>query len=150
MTPKQTKKTGTKNLRNTNMYFDFILWISLPKTLRKPKTQRELAKKFGVGEDTLSDWKNRVGFWDEVSKQRKSWCKEKTSDVIEALYQKIIETGGASEVRLWFEMVEDWSTKEEVKNVRVIPEDIANMTDAELQAESKRLRAFFTKKSDNK
>lgn len=119
---KSIKFTGQLTLINSNNmkrskirhnfeYYEFILWTSLPKELREPKTQAELSKRFGVGEDTLSEWKKRIDFWEEVAKKRKEWCKEKTSDVIHALYKRILETGSAAESKLWFQLIENWSER---------------------------------------
>ena len=143
-TPNNTKNKELGTLRHVDEYLNFIVWVAQPKELRKPKTQRELSKKFGVGEDTLSEWKNRDGFWEKVSTQRQKWCKEKTSDVINALYKRILENGSASEVRLWMEMIEGWSVKEVIVEDRYA--DIRDMTDAELDMEIKKLEDFFNKK----
>lgn len=131
-------------IRHNFEYHEFILWISLPKELREPKTQVELSKKFRVGQDTLSSWKKQRGFWDEVSKKRKDWSKEKTSDVIYALYKRIVETGNSAEVKLWFQLMEDWSER-----LMTIPEKdesyLRSLTDAELEALIAKKKAFFNK-----
>lgn len=148
VTPKNSKNNPQRKLRHGSEYKDFVAWISLPKELREPKTQRALACEFGVGEDTLSEWKLRDSFWDEVAEKRRTWCKEKTTDVINALYKRIVTNGSAAEIRLWMEVIEDWSAKE-ARSVSPY-DDIKAMTDEELTAERKKLEAFFKKKSHNK
>jgi len=128
-------------IRHNFEYHEFILWVSLPKELREPKTQVELSKKFGVGEDTLSSWKKQRGFWDEVTKKRKDWSKEKTSDVIYALYKRIIETGNSAEVKLWFQLMEDWS--ERLMTITEKENPFANMTTKELEDLIAKQKAFF-------
>lgn len=139
------KKKGSARIRHKLEYADFVVWIATPKALREPKTQRDLAQQFGVGEDTLSDWKNRPDFWDRVSEERNKWTREKTSDVIHALYKRASEGGGAQEVRLWMELVEGMNSKQ----VQVIDRyaEFRDMTSEELEAERRRLQAFFKKKS---
>lgn len=134
---KQTK------IRHNFEYHQFIVWISLPKELRDPKTQAELSKHFGVGQDTLSEWKKKVGFWSEVSKLRKEWSKEKTSDVVHALYKRAIETGSASEVKLWFQLVEEWSEK--LTTFTESDNPLRSLSDSELADHIKKLKARFSK-----
>lgn len=145
-TPKQTKKKTKTTLRNQYEYADFIAWIALPNKLRQPKTQRELARKFGIGEDTLSDWKRRDGFWEEVETKRKSWGKERTPNVLMGLYKKASETGDPRAVRLWFEVVEDkrFNDKTIVCSKCV---DYANdpMTNEELEQAIEQQKKFFKK-----
>lgn len=145
MRPKTPKNKGKEQVCHRLEYRDFVVWIATPKALREPATQRDMAKQFGVGEDTLSDWKNRPDFWEEVKEERSRWTREKTSDVIHALYKRASEGGSAHEVRLWMEIVEGLNSK----NVQVIDRyaEFRDMTWEELQAEKRRLEDFFTKKS---
>lgn len=78
----------------------------MPKSLREPKTQRELALMFGVGEDTLSEWKTRDGFWDLVASHRNNWGREKTPEVLLSLFERATKTGDPRVCALWFEVVE--------------------------------------------
>jgi hypothetical protein len=148
-TPKQTKKTTKRKLRHQFEYNDFVLWIAMPKSLRNPKTQRELALRFGIGEDTLSDWKNLDGFWVEVEALRKTWGRERTPNVLLALYNRIIRTGEASAVRLWYEIVEDKKFNE--KDVVVTCahcekyREIEELSDEQLRKRINEAEAFFKK-----
>lgn len=135
---KQTK------IRHNFEYEQFILWISLPKELREPKTQIELSKHFGVGQDTLSEWKKQNGFWDKVSEQRKEWSKEKTSDIINSLYKNILQTGNAAEVKLWFQIMEDWSERSITVSDKEYP--LKKLTDTELALLIKKQERHFLKK----
>jgi len=147
--PKQTKKTKKKKPRLSYEYDDFIEWIALPNKLRKPKTQRELARKFGIGEDTLSDWKQREGFWEEVEKKRKSWGKERTPNVLLGLYKKASETGDPRAVRLWFEVVEDKKFNDRTPATCPHCVNYADdpTTDEELERRIIEQKKFFTKQS---
>lgn len=148
-TPKQPKKMTQKTLRHQFEYADFIQWIAMPKSLRSPKTQRELARKFGLGEDTLSDWKKREGFWEETEQLRKSWGKERTPNVMLALYNRAVKSGDPSAVRLWYEIVEE--TRFNEKDITVNCAHCAlftkyeEMSDEELDKELKKGEAFFKK-----
>jgi hypothetical protein len=110
-TPNNSKIKPQSKIRHQIEYRDFIEWIATPTSARNPKTQQELSKKFGVGQDTLSEWKHRQDFWTEVARKRKEWGREKAPDIVKALYDRIIKTGGAAEVKLWLEYFEGWSEK---------------------------------------
>ncbi|NLZ96512.1 MAG: hypothetical protein GX926_00725 [Candidatus Magasanikbacteria bacterium] len=141
-TPINSNNSQVK-LRHNFEYHKFILWIALPKELRKPNTQVELSKHFGVGQDTLSEWKKRTGFWEEVARQRKEWSKEKTSDIIYALYKRIIETGNAAEVKLWFQLIENWSERFRTSIEEENP--LTKLTDRELAELIKKQKDIFNK-----
>jgi hypothetical protein len=141
-TPINSNNSQVK-LRHNFEYHKFILWIALPKELRKPNTQVELSKHFRVGQDTLSEWKKRTGFWEEVAKQRKEWSKEKTSDIIYALYKRIIETGNAAEVKLWFQLIENWSERFRTSIEEENP--LTKLTDRELAELIKKQKDIFNK-----
>jgi len=106
-TPKKPKKKPDSNSNKKNVntkkgnlvlqaeYLEFIRFIALPRTIRQEEmgvaNQGEFAKKFGMDEGTLSDWKNREGFWDDVANVRKSFFRNRTGDVLLALETKNLD-----------------------------------------------------------
>jgi hypothetical protein len=92
----------------------------------------------------LSEWKARADFWSEVEKRRVTWGRERTPDVVLALYKRLCATGGAAEVRLWFQLIEGWSDRVTVKTSGY---DFANdrMTEEEIDAAIAEADAFFKK-----
>lgn len=112
-----------KGLRHPLEYNSFVIWTATPEPLREPQTQRELASTFGVGEDTLSEWKQRNGFWDAVHRELRMWSKSKTPNIIHALYKKA-QNGNAAEVKLWLQYVEGFSEKSttEIRPSPITPE----------------------------
>lgn len=92
----------------------FIDWLAQPKALRVPATQGELAIQLDVSEPTLSNWKYLPGFWDEVKERTIFWGRERTPNVIAALYRKAIKEGNAFEAKLWLQYIEGWKEKTEV------------------------------------
>lgn len=63
----------------------FIGWLAMPKSKRKPKTQKQLADQLGYDEDTLCDWKGLPGF-EELHRQKiEQLAGEDDADIIEAL-----------------------------------------------------------------
>ncbi|KKU22508.1 MAG: hypothetical protein UX31_C0001G0026 [Candidatus Nomurabacteria bacterium GW2011_GWA1_46_11] len=96
--------------RHATEYQQYIEWMALPIKEREPKTQKELAVQFGLSEWTLSQWKDRQGFWPAVEGVRKNWGKSKTPEVLSSLYRKAL-TGNAAEVKLWLQYMEGYSEK---------------------------------------
>ncbi|MBI2123809.1 MAG: hypothetical protein HYU04_01050 [Candidatus Wildermuthbacteria bacterium] len=143
-TPNNSKINDLNGLRHQMEYLDFITWIATPNAFRTPKTQQELSKKFGVGQDTLSEWKNRPRFWASVAEKRKQWGQERTPDVVMALYNRIIRTGSAPEVKLWLQYFEDWSEK--IISVEPPLRKYANLTNTELAELERTLKNFLLKK----
>ena len=143
-TPKHSKKTSESNLKHVFEYEQFILWVATPKQLRVPKTQRELAIDFGVGEDTLSEWKNRPDFTKKVAVKVKEFSKDKTTDVVHALYSRILRNGDPAAVRLWLQYVEGWADKSSMGQEE--ENSLASLTDSELAAAIKEAQDVLLKK----
>jgi hypothetical protein len=89
--------------------------MATPIPLRKSKTQTEFAEEIGVGQDTLSLWKDRSGFWDRVDKENRHWGREKTATILLSLYQKAITDGDAPRIKLWLQYINEWVEKQDVK-----------------------------------
>jgi hypothetical protein len=147
LTPKNSKKSANKPPRHVFEYADFARWVALPKSLRDPQTQRELALQFGVGEDTLSEWKGRTGFWDVVSDYRKTWGRERTPDVLLALFLRATKTGDPRACELWLEVMEGHGNLQKVECTHCQKyAEFESMTDSELNALIQRQQDFFSKK----
>jgi hypothetical protein len=116
-TTRQLKGNSTllKGLQKTTEFIQYIDWLSIPSFKRFPTTQKELAVQLGVSEDTLSEWKNREGFWDEVRSRVKSVWRENLPDAINALYLGLLEKRNASEFTAYMQYVDEWSPKTRVE-----------------------------------
>jgi hypothetical protein len=112
---------------------DFVLWLAIPKSLREPRTHRLFAEKIGVNIDTLTDWKKRRGFWDEVYTSHTQYIRRFTSDISYGLVQQA-KTGSEREVRLYMELFEGFSKKvrvqEEVPTSKISVEDKKILSEA--------------------
>jgi len=88
----------------TREYEEFVRFCATPRILREIKTQREFAKRFGVNEDTLTDWKQSPGFSERVRQIILEREQEGLADVIDALRGKALE-GDPGAARLWLQYV---------------------------------------------
>lgn len=125
--------SAIENMKNPSEYIAFIEFIATPKDLREIETQGEFSKKFGVGQDTLSAWKRRDGFWDDVRVIRKQIIREDYLPLaLVALKRTALRDGKAPEVKLLFQLADEFVEKSEVetrKSTKLSPqrkEEIAN------------------------
>lgn len=110
------KTLKKKALTKPKIYQEFIIWMAVPEPLRKLTTQGEFAEEFKVSEQTLSDWKQRDGFWEAVEKEWRHWGRTKTSNVIAKFYTKVMGKGTTTaDFKLWLQYFLDWSEKFEGK-----------------------------------
>ena len=112
---KTTPQNPTKNrLKHPAIFEEFVKWIALPDPFKQPQTQGEFAEKYKIGRETLSDWKQREGFWEAVKEERIKWGKERTPNVIAGLYRKAVRDGNASEAKLWLQYIEGWAEEQKI------------------------------------
>jgi hypothetical protein len=71
-------------------FFEFASWAATPRQCREIKTQKEFAKKIGVSEDTLTDWKEHPQFDELVSRGWNAWAHDRIPDAIGSLYKKVM------------------------------------------------------------
>lgn len=101
-------------------YYEFVRFIATPRPLRELKTQLEFQLQYNVGHSTLAVWKKDRNFWEDVKREIKEWAKEKTPDVVFAVYAKAASGGDVGAARLWLEYVEEMKTKtEETKKLEL-------------------------------
>lgn len=120
VTPKTPKKNGKeRSLKHPLEYERFITWCALPEPFREPKDHQQLAGVLGVHIDTLTDWKKREGFWDEVHNLSKKWGREKTPNAMAAFYRELVRVGDAARMELWLRWFEGYVPKERRDNANV-------------------------------
>lgn len=121
------RKIAFKNVQKVDEYIQFIRFCSLPRALRDSvfgaKDQTEFAEKFGLHMDTLTDWKKKAGFWDEVFAVRKDFFKERTGDVLLAMETKAIRTGDAAESNSMLKYTGELQAENDPS---AVPEAVAN------------------------
>jgi len=93
-------------------YKAFVKFYSLPSVFRQEKygyrTEQDFAKDYDLCQDTLTEWKKRKEFNNDVDIQLAKWGADKTPDVLAALYRTILADGKASEVKLWLQYIKSW------------------------------------------
>ncbi len=94
----------------TREYEEFVKFCATPRVLRETKTQREFAKKFGVNEDTLTDWKKVPEFFGKVRQIILEREQGELPEIINALRGEA-ESGDPSAVRLWLQYVGELQLK---------------------------------------
>jgi len=119
--------TDLNALAKPKEYLEFITFMAIPDVLREEqmglKTQQDFATKFGIDAGTLSDWKKRVGFWDDVIAVRKDFFKARTANVILALETKSLdpEKVQGQDVRVLLTYTGEYSDRNETEH-RIHPE----------------------------
>jgi len=98
-------------LAKQHVFEAFCEWAAKPTPLKSEKTMQAFAKLWDVTPETLSRWKKRQDFWEKVAEWRITWAKDKTSDVVHGLFKRAATRGEAAEVKLWMQLIEDWSEK---------------------------------------
>lgn len=115
--PRKTNCRAPKNVKRKADYLEFLKFSGVPRSLRDKQygyiDDVSFAKAHQLDPSTLCVWKAGPGFWDEVKDIIHFWGKDKTPDVIGALYQVIIKNPAAPEIKLWLQYFEDFKEKSE-------------------------------------
>lgn len=106
--------------------------------LAEIKTQTQFAEIYGLAMGTLSDWNNTEGVV-MASQNMQSWAQQLSKNVIFAMYNKIMRTGDAAETKLWFQIIEQWSEKQQIEHkigpvVSINYEVVSPVIDEEIQS----------------
>jgi hypothetical protein len=146
---KKKLKSKVDNLKNGEIYLDFIDFIASPTHLKKYESQKEFAKEIGIGEDTLSDWKKRDGFWDDVRSVRKSMIRDKMlPKVLTALYTNAIRRGEAKEAKLMFQLGDEFVEKRE-DNSKITVEELTPAKKAKIKQRINNWDSVLSEKDDD-
>lgn len=100
-----------KGLRNPSLYLLFCDWMAQPDGFRVPATQELFSKMHNVGQNTLTAWKNRDGFWSTVEKRIKSQWREKTGLIIQSVFRKVLKDGSGREAELLLQYIVGFNSK---------------------------------------
>lgn len=148
---KKPKKKKEYDLRKPFEYAQFVKWIATPSVLREPSRQDDLAKEFRVHPGTLSEWKKRESFWDDVRAEMKFYFKTKTPNVLQAIYQKILKgDGSGGEAKIWLQYIDEWIPKQENINRDKTLEDLIKEDDEKNEQTIDRGSALDTKQEPGK
>ncbi len=86
-------------------FIQFAIWCGTPRQSRKFQTQKEFANSIKVHQDILADWKKHPQFLPLVSKVLNEWVKDRISDAVGSLYEKICsDKVSAADVKLFFQL----------------------------------------------
>lgn len=115
--PSRAKTEGT--------YDEFILWYALPhheKVRMGLETHEQFAEYHHFHRNTLSTWKKRSDFYVRVTELRREWAKDRSGDVIAAMYKSAMSTGpsAALDRKLWMQIFEGFSEKTEVQHTKKV------------------------------
>ena len=104
-----------REVRNKETYVAFIRWdiltLAEKKKEKAPKTQREFSQKWKIGEDTLSDWRNRADFQKLRSAMFRKKLAADVPEVMADMRKRIKRIGKADEVEVWLAYSEGWDRK---------------------------------------
>jgi len=110
VSPKESEKSPI--IIKKGDYKEFVKFYSLSSPYRIQeygyKTEQKFAKEYNLCQDTLTDWKKRKEFQNDVDIQLNKWGADKTPNVLAALYNTILADGKASEVKLWLQYIKSW------------------------------------------
>jgi len=81
------------------------------------KNQNEFAAKYGVSINNLTDWNKHLETNPPKFQEYKNIFKKFTKNMLASLYRKGIAKGDAAEIKLWFQLIEDWQEREGIQVV---------------------------------
>ena len=97
-------------------FVEFAKWCATASWLRDPKTQKEFAERFGVSQDSLTDWKKHPAFVSLVWQFLRERMEELIPDAVQGFFDKLtIGKGSASDLRLLIQLTTGESKKPDKK-----------------------------------
>lgn len=126
-------KSNLRTLKNPSTYCAFIYFIALPTSLRSEfiegaTTQMDFAKIMKINDATLSEWKARSGFWDDVRTLQKRYFQDAVGDIILAQKREAIK-GSHQSAKLFLESIGYLQTEQKENEVpQMLAEAINNIS----------------------
>lgn len=135
--PKKSESEQPFNPYKGQEYRLFLIWQSLPVTLRgisgedaesrgvkdpeiieliQCRTMSDFARRFGISNDTLTDWKKQPVPEDLQAIDWRYWAREFTPEVVHHLLEGIREKKKADAIKLWFQTVDGFVEETAVNN----------------------------------
>lgn len=113
------------SMHKTSTYDEFILWFAMPMHEKRKmglETIEQFAEYQGVHRTTITRWKKRYDFLPRLKELRDTWGKERTQDVIAAIYFTAISkgVGAPASQKLWMQVIEGWSEKMEIEHTKKV------------------------------
>jgi len=117
---KQEKKVTPENRNNSEKrgvykkadYKVFVKFYAMASIVRQEeygfKTEQDFAKHYELEQDTLTNWKKREEFNNDVDIQLQKWGAGKIPNVLLSLYRTVMRDGKAAEVKLYYQLVKGW------------------------------------------
>lgn len=96
-------------------YDEFILWFALPaheKIKMGIETHEAFADYHGLNRRTITRWKARSDFYPKLKALRDGWARDRTSDVIAAMYKTAMKGNPLAQVT-WMKVFEGFTEKTE-------------------------------------
>jgi hypothetical protein len=110
----------------------FMEWLSLPKEMREPATQHELAKELRVTDAVLSRWKAIPGFWEGVEQVHIKKLRERLGELYEALFQLAVSGKHPKYMEMAFQLAKEQFGAEKKVSVTITKEEAQVMTTEKL------------------
>ena len=132
---RKSNRGGSKKPYKIDIFGRFVNWIALPTSERRKigvENQVAFAKKYGIRNATLTDWKKREDFGKLKQEAQILRLQNDTSDVLEGLKNRCIKYGMAYDVELFLLYVEKWDRKhvlEILGEVKLGDNDIRTLVD---------------------
>lgn len=99
-------------MQKPDIFLLFAEWTATPAQLRQPSAIiSDFCQLHHITEQTAATWRKRDDFWNIVHKIQVGWAKDKTPDIIMALYRNAARFGKAPEVKLWLQAFEGFEEK---------------------------------------
>ncbi len=158
--PNESESTGLVGIIKVHEYNSFVKWMSLPANMRgldtkqleelhmedsdiellSIKTHTEFAKRFGVSIDTLTDWKKKAAFQENMGDSvRKAIFEKFFARVAYAFTNQTIRHGDAARVQAWMQLFAGEPQGEITIETKITganeltPDEIANMVSIRLK-----------------
>lgn len=111
----------------------FAEWLALPKDLREPQTQYELADILGVSNVTLSHWKDDKSIWENVDRVHVRKLRERLGELFESLIQHAIDGKHPKYMEMAFQLAKEQFGQKDI-NVTITKTETQVMTTENLAA----------------
>jgi len=108
-------------------YKEYIKWLALPKTKRKPRTLNSFKEDFHLSDEDLKAFRDRPSYQSDIAVATHRWAKDQVPEMLHKLYENALSSGKADVIKAYMDVIKEEDNEqnklEDIISVTIFSDD---------------------------